>query len=120
MKTIIVILFLTGLQKVEIPIKVAPGEFCEDAWMKVVIWKDNPNYKADGNTIKGVGPLMGTVKYNFDIHGNSGIAFGDTFTITGLPEKYTRAGEFTTTSIEHSIDGINWKTTIEGQFRPKA
>ena len=82
--------------------------------------KDNPNYKADGKTIKGVGPLMGTVKYNFDIHGNSGIAFGDTFTITGLPEKYTRAGEFTTTSIEHSIDGMNWKTTIEGQFRPKA
>lgn len=43
MKTIIVILFLTGLQKVEIPVKVEPGEFCDDAYMKVVTWKDNPN-----------------------------------------------------------------------------
>jgi len=53
MKTIILILFLTGLQKVEIPIKVAPGEFCEDAYMKVVIWKDNPNYEAGNGEIWG-------------------------------------------------------------------
>ena len=81
--------------------------------------KDNPNYDSEGKAIKGTGPLMGMVKYNFEIHGNSGIAFGDTFTISGIPQKYNKTGEFCTTSIEHSIDGMEWKTSIEGQFRPK-
>ncbi len=44
MKTIILILFLSGIQQVNIPIKVAPGESCEDAYMKVVSWKDNPDF----------------------------------------------------------------------------
>lgn len=43
MKTIILILFLSGVQKVEIPVKVEPGEYCEDAYFKTVTWKDNPN-----------------------------------------------------------------------------
>jgi hypothetical protein len=81
--------------------------------------KDNPDYDSDGKALKGTGPLMGMVTYNFEIHGNSGIAFGDTFTISGIPAKYNKTGEFCTTSIEHSIEGMSWKTSIEGQFRPK-
>ena len=80
--------------------------------------QNNPNYKPSSNEIKGTGPLMGMLKYNFEVHGNSGFNHGDTFGIVGIPEKYNRTGAFTITNVEHTIDGMQWTTSIEGQFRP--
>jgi|DEB0MinimDraft_6_1074348.scaffolds.fasta_scaffold00750_10 hypothetical protein len=53
MKTIILILWLTTGQKTEVPVKVNIGEFCQDAYIKTVIWKDNPNYKQGNYEIWG-------------------------------------------------------------------
>jgi len=53
MKTIILILWLTTGQKVEVPVKVNIGEFCDDAYIKTVIWKNNPKYKPGNNQIWG-------------------------------------------------------------------
>ena len=80
--------------------------------------ENNPNYKPSSNEIKGTGPLMGMLKYNFEVHGNSGFNHGDTFGIIGIPEKYNRTGAFTITNVEHTITGMMWTTSIEGQFRP--
>jgi hypothetical protein len=53
MKTIILILWLSGLNKIEIPVKVNPGDSCEDVFMKIIIWKDNPNYKPGNGQVWG-------------------------------------------------------------------
>ena len=36
----------------------------DEMLFKRLFKQDNPNYKSDGS-IKGVGPLMGMIKYNF-------------------------------------------------------
>ena len=80
--------------------------------------QNNPNYKPNSNEIKGTGPLMGMLKYNFEVHGNSGFNHGDVFGIIGIPEKYNRTGAFTITNVEHTINQMQWTTSIEGLFRP--
>ena len=80
--------------------------------------QNNPNYKPSSNEIKGTGPLMGMLKYGFEVHGNSGFNHGDVFGIIGIPEKYNRTGAFTITNVEHTISQMMWTTSIEGQFRP--
>ena len=80
--------------------------------------QNNPNYKPSSNEIKGTGPLMGMLKYNFEVHGNSGFNHGDVFGIIGIPEKYNRTGAFTITNVEHTINQMQWTTSIEGLFRP--
>ena len=89
----------------------------DEMLFKRLFKQDNPNYKSDGS-IKGVGPLMGMIKYNFSVHGNSGFVHGDTFNVKGIPEKYRRNGMFTITNIEHNIDGMFWTSEVSGEFRP--
>ena len=89
----------------------------DEMLFKRLFKEDNPNYKSDGS-IKGVGPLMGMIKYNFAVHGNSGFVHGDTFNVKGIPEKYRKNGMFTITNIEHNIDGMFWTSEISGEFRP--
>ena len=38
---------------VDIPMEVKPGEFCDDAYMKVIKWKENTNYKPGSYDIWG-------------------------------------------------------------------
>lgn len=57
------------------------------------------------------------IKYSFTIFGNSGIRRGDMFKIKGIPEKYSKKGVFQVTEIEHSVEGMIWKTTITGDYR---
>lgn len=57
------------------------------------------------------------IKYSFTILGTSGIRRGDMFNIVGIPEKYRKYGLFQVNSVEHSIEGMKWETTIEGLYR---
>ena len=57
------------------------------------------------------------IKYSFTILGSSGIRRGDMFNIIGIPEKYKKYGLFQVNSVEHSIEGMKWETTIEGLYR---
>ena len=57
------------------------------------------------------------IKYTFTILGTSGIRRGDMFNIVGIPEKYRKYGLFQVNSVEHSIEGMRWETTIEGLYR---
>ena len=64
------------------------------------------------------GQVLLPIKFTFTIHGVSGFRRGDKFTIVGLPEQYSiKNGFFQVTGITHEIDGMMWKTQIEGQFR---
>ncbi len=63
-----------------------------------------------------VSPLM-PIKFTGTIHGVSGIKRGDKFIVNGLPAGYQGSGFFQVTAIKHIIDGMVWKTEIEGGFR---
>ncbi len=60
-------------------------------------------------------PLL-PIKFNFTIHGVSGIRVGDTFSILDLPTKYKNK-VFQVVQISHSIEQNLWSTKIEGQLR---
>jgi len=46
MKTFILILWFTTGEVGQVNVKVNIDQFCDDAFYKVVVWKDNENYKA--------------------------------------------------------------------------
>ena len=96
--------------------------FNDQALFKKFLSEDNPNLAPTEKKKqpKGAGTLISMLKYNFDIHGNSGIAHGDNFNIIGIPSVYSKTGFFQVTNVEHSIDGMNWTTSIEGQYRSGA
>jgi len=60
-------------------------------------------------------PLL-PIKFNFTIHGVSGIRVGDTFSIVDLPTKYKNK-VFQVVQVAHSIEQNLWSTKIEGQLR---
>ena len=60
-------------------------------------------------------PLL-PIKFNFTIHGVSGIRVGDTFNITDLPGKY-KTKVFQVTQVAHDITQSIWTTKIEGSMR---
>ena len=60
-------------------------------------------------------PLL-PIKFNFTIHGVSGIRVGDTFNIIDLPGKY-KTKVFQVTQVEHDIAQNLWSTKIEGSMR---
>lgn len=60
-------------------------------------------------------PLL-PIKFNFTIHGVSGIRVGDTFNIIDLPGKY-KTKVFQVTQVEHTIAQNIWTTKVEGSMR---
>ena len=85
---------------------------------KRLMSEDNPNLKSGGSkTPKGAGVLIGMLKYNFEVHGNSGISHGDTFNVIGIPSVYRKTGFFQLTNVEHTVNQMNWTTAIEGTYR---
>lgn len=56
------------------------------------------------------------IEFGFTIHGISGIKRGDKFKVRGIPEKYSK-GFFQVLSVSHTVDGMLWKTEIEGGYR---
>ena len=59
------------------------------------------------------------IKYSFTILGTSGIRRGDMFNITGIPTIYASKGLFQVINVSHQLDGMSWKTTVDGQYRQK-
>jgi len=57
------------------------------------------------------------IHYTFKTLGISGVRFGDTFKIVGIPDKYAKNGIFQVQQIEHSLTDMLWTTTITGAFR---
>jgi hypothetical protein len=57
------------------------------------------------------------IKFKFTVHGVSGFRRGDKFRIIGIPDSYSTGGFFQILSVKHIIDGMVWKTEIEGGFR---
>ncbi len=58
------------------------------------------------------------IKFTFTVHGISGIKRGDKFVINGIPDKYGKDnGFFQVLSVKHVVEGMTWKTTVEGGFR---
>lgn len=57
------------------------------------------------------------IKYNFKTIGVSGLRRGDTFNILGIPDKYAAHGLFQITQIEHELTGMDWNTSVTGEYR---
>jgi len=57
------------------------------------------------------------IKYSFTIFGTSGIRRGDMFNIVGIPDKYRKNGLFQVNAVTHTIEGMTWKTQVEGLYR---
>ena len=57
------------------------------------------------------------IHYTFKTLGISGVRFGDTFKIRGIPAKYGDNGIFQVQQIEHTLTNMLWTTTITGGFR---
>jgi len=76
---------------------------------------------ADGTRTNSTGeysPLL-PIKFSFTIHGISGIQRGDKFKVRGIPKTFYEKGFFQVTSVKHTVDGMMWKTSVEGSFRNK-
>lgn len=67
----------------------------------------------DNNSVSALLP----VKFSFTVHGVSGIKRGDKFKVIGIPQQYEKNGFFQVTSVKHTIDGMIWKTEVEGGLR---
>jgi len=57
------------------------------------------------------------IKYSFKILGTSGLRRGDMFNIIGIPTKYAKYGLFQITQVEHTIENMNWFTSVKGEYR---
>jgi DUF2075 family protein len=68
---------------------------------------------SEANTVSALLP----VKFSFTVHGVSGIKRGDKFKVIGIPQQYEKNGFFQVTSVKHTIDGMIWKTEVEGGLR---
>jgi len=57
------------------------------------------------------------ITFSFTIHGISGIQRGDKFKVKGIPKTFYERGFFQVTSVKHTVDGMMWKTSVEGAYR---
>jgi len=71
-----------------------------------------------GGSYKGVrnNSIILPIKFDFTIHGVSGLKVGDVFKIDDLPKKY-RTKIFQIMRINHSLDDNGWFTQVESQIR---
>jgi hypothetical protein len=71
-----------------------------------------------GGSYKGVlnNSIILPIKFDFTIHGVSGLKVGDVFKIDDLPKKY-RTKIFQIMQINHSLDDNGWFTQVESQIR---
>jgi len=76
-------------------------------------------YKTGADSLSGDNvSILLPIRFTFTVHGISGIKRGDKFVVNGLPNKYGKEnGFFQVLSIKHVVDGMLWKTTVEGGFR---
>jgi len=72
--------------------------------------------QGDQKAQKLVTPPMG-IKFNFTIHGVSGLNRGDKFKVHGIPKDYYDSGFFQIRGIKHTLEGMLWKTEVTGEYR---
>jgi hypothetical protein len=73
-------------------------------------------YKLGMDDRIGYSPIL-PITFSFTIHGISGIQRGDKFKVRGIPKTFYERGFFQVTSVKHTLDGMLWKTSVEGSFR---
>jgi hypothetical protein len=94
----------------------------------VGVWEDKfllkkyelyDSLKKEGDTIKEpeetTNPVLLPIKFNFTIHGTSGLKVGDCFKVIDLPKRYSDK-VFQIIHIEHEVGDL-WKTAVEAQIR---
>lgn len=76
------------------------------------------DFGKSGTSDTQIGQMLLPITFNFTVHGVSGFKRGDKFTIIGLPDAYSgKNGFFQVTQINQQVEGMTWKTQIEGKFR---
>lgn len=63
-----------------------------------------------------VTPPMG-MKFDFTVHGVSGLRRGDKFQVHGIPARYYDNGFWQIRSIKHVLEGMLWKTEVHSEYR---
>ena len=94
--------------------------FDDPSAFRTVMFQD---FGKSGSSETQIGQMLLPITFNFTVHGVSGFKRGDKFTIIGLPDAYSgKNGFFQVTQINQQVEGMTWKTQIEGKFRnaPKA
>jgi hypothetical protein len=87
------------------------------AWKSPSMFRTLDGGCKDGNGKKeNSNPILLPIKFTFEIQGLSGIRVGDLFKLIDVPVQYTK-GTFQVVETAHSIDGNQWKTTVNAQFR---
>ena len=90
------------------------------AWNDATVLKKvqmlNEGLGTANSTISQLNVPLLPIKFNFTIHGVSGIRVGDTFSIIDLPTNYKNK-VFQVTQVEHDIAQNIWTTKIEGSMR---
>jgi len=86
------------------------------AWKSPTIFSTLDGNCVDGDNKDNINPVLLPIKFEFEVHGISGIRVGDLFKIKDLPAKYTK-GVFQVVETSHSIDGSQWKTNVQAKFR---
>jgi len=75
--------------------------------------KDKGEFIVKKDKEKNAFPLP--IKFNFTLHGISGIRVGDTFNVKDLPGDYKKK-IFQVTQVEHNIEQSIWKTSVQSMF----
>lgn len=75
--------------------------------------KIDGKFQQDNDRQKNAIPLP--IKFNFTIHGVSGIRVGDTFNIKDLPGTYKKK-IFQVTQVEHNVEQSIWKTSVQSML----
>ena len=89
--------------------------FDDPSAFRTVMFAD---FGKSGTSETQIGQMLLPITFNFTVHGVSGFKRGDKFTIIGLPDSYSaKNGFFQVTQINQQIEGMTWKTQIEGKFR---
>ena len=91
------------------------GTYDDVVLLKQFETSDFKNTKSKGGGDHALNPVLLPIKFNFTIHGVSGLKVGDIFTVTDLPSKYANR-VFQITQVEHEIADI-WTTKVESQMR---
>lgn len=91
------------------------GTYDDPLLLKQFELSDFKKSKKDGADSHSLNPVLLPIKFNFTIHGVSGLKVGDIFSVTDLPNKYANR-IFQITQVEHEIGDI-WTTSIESQMR---
>lgn len=102
--------YQTGISKV-----LWVGTYDDVVLLKQFETSDFKNTKSKGGGDHALNPVLLPIKFNFTIHGVSGLKVGDIFTVTDLPSKYANR-VFQITQVEHEIADI-WTTKVESQMR---